>query len=311
MPLIWVLTGSKTGDNAQVLRAAQAIGLPFEVKRIVLKPGHETAKPAVRPSLDIVDVAASDPFTAPWPDLVITIGRRLSLPALWIREQSGAKSRIALFNAPKGRAEDFALIIVPAHYTLADGPRVCRIGLPLIAADPARIEAAGKERAAEFAALAQPVHVLLLGGDMGARKLDPAFATATFRTMQDSFAASGSIYVSTSRRTPPAAADALERILRPQDRLYRWREKADDNPYFALLAHGGTFTVTSDSLSMLTEVARLGRPPARDLGEAAGYLVRTGHAVRLGQALPAAADPPDDDTARVASRLRRMALGQD
>ena len=64
------------------------------------------------------------------------------MPALWIKAQSGGRTRIALFNAPKGSSEDFDLIVVPAYYTIADGPRVCRIGLPLIAADPQRIEAA-------------------------------------------------------------------------------------------------------------------------------------------------------------------------
>ncbi len=334
MPDIWVLTGAKTGDNAQVLRAAGAMDLPFTQKRIVLKPGFETAKPTVEASLSIVDLPASDPLEAPWPDLVITIGRRLSLAALWIKAQSGGKTRIALFNAPKGRAGDFDLIVVPAYYTIPDGPRVCRIGLPLIAADPLRIEAARQGSAAEFEALSRPLHVLLLGGDMGSRKLDQDFARGILRTMQHGFAGAGSIFVSTSRRTPHAAADAVEAALRPQDRLYRWQPDAARNPYFGLLALGDTFTVTSDSLSMLTEVARLGRPlaiaeppakvtawqrlagflsmkPARDMGEAASYLIRGGHAVRLGELFPATASPPPDDTGRVAARLRQIAFGRD
>jgi mitochondrial fission protein ELM1 len=334
LPEIWVLTGAKTGDNAQVLRAAGAMDLPFTQKRIVLKPGFETAKPTVEASLSIVDLEASDPLAAPWPDLVITIGRRLSLAALWIKAQSGGKTRIALFNAPKGRSGDFDLIVVPAYYTIPDGPRVCRIGLPLIAADPLRIEAARQDSGAAFGALSRPLHVLLLGGDMGSRKLDQGFARDTLRTMQDGFASAGSIFVSTSRRTPRAAADAVEAALRPQDRLYRWQPDAAWNPYFGLLAHGETFTVTADSLSMLTEVARLGRPlaiaepparitpwqrlagvlsmkPARDMGEAASYLIRGGHAVRLGEPFPATASPPPDDTDRVAARLRQIALGRD
>ena len=60
MAAIWVLAGAKTGDNLQVLRAADAMGLPYEVKRIVLKPGFETAKPKVTASLDIVDLTKSD-----------------------------------------------------------------------------------------------------------------------------------------------------------------------------------------------------------------------------------------------------------
>ena len=334
MTSIWVLTGAKTGDNAQVLRAAQAMGLPFTEKRLVLNPGFETAKPRVEASLAILDLKASDRLDPPWPDLVITIGRRLSLPALWIKEQSGGRTRIALFNAPKGREADFDLIVVPAYYTIADGPRVCRIGLPLIAVDPARLAAAREEETPELAGLDTPLHVLLLGGDMGARKLDASFALSTLRTMQQGFAREGSIFVSTSRRTPVAAADAIAGALRPGDRLYRWRPDAARNPYLALLAHGATFTVTSDSLSMLTEVARLGRPlaiaepparvsplerlagflnrrPARDIGEAATYLIRGGHAARLGEAFPAAAAPPEDDTGRVAGRLRQIALGRD
>lgn len=334
MPLIWVLTGAKTGDNAQVLRAAGAMGLPFTVKRIVLKPEFETAKPKVEPSLHIIDPEKSDRLEAPWPDLVVTIGRRLSLVALWIRQQSGGRTRIALFNAPKGRAEEFDLVVVPAYYTIAEGPRVCRIGLPLIAADEERIAAARDAFQEAFSGLRRPLHVLLLGGDMGARKLNPAFARQTLQTMQESFGREGSIYVSTSRRTPPEAADAVEHALRPQDRLYRWRKGATDNPLYGLFAQGDSFTVTADSLSMLTEVARLGKPlaiaeppersavlqrlrnllnlrPARDLNGAAEYLIRGGHAVKLGSPFPRFITPPPDDTEEVARRLRQIALGRD
>lgn len=332
MAPIWVLTGGKGGDNAQVLRAAQAMGLPYEVKRIVLKPEFEIAKPKVEASLHVIDEAKSDRLSPPWPGLVITIGRRLSLPALWIKQQSGGLTKIALFNAPKGRAEDFDLVVAPAHYALAESPKLCRIGLPLIAADPQRIEAARQDFAADFAGLARPLHVLLLGGDMGAAKLDAGFVARTLRQMQQGFAREGAIFVSTSRRTSEAAAAAAEASLRPQDRLYRWQADAARNPYLGLLAHGDTFTVTSDSLSMLTEVARLGRPlaiaepqasrwrrlagrfgtgGARDLGEVADYLVRGGHGVRLGTAFPALASTPPDDTTRVGQRLRQIALGAD
>lgn len=334
MTLIWVLTGDKTGDNTQVLRAARAMGLPFMEKRIALKPGFDTRKPRVRASVSIIDEAASDPLVAPWPSLVITIGRRLSLPALWIKAQSSGQTRIALFNAPKGQHERFDLIVVPSYYQIADGPRICRIGLPLIAADQPRIRAAGEAFASQFAGLSRPIHVLLLGGDMGSRKFDPAFARQTLETMQSGFAREGSIFASTSRRTPVAAADAVERALRPHDRLHRWKAGATDNPYLALLAHGDSFTVTSDSLSMLTEVARLGkrlviaqpsltpslrqrlgallfRRPARNLQGLASLLVEGGHAAWLGDPFPAATDPPADDTQRVGLRLRQLALGPD
>jgi mitochondrial fission protein ELM1 len=324
-----VLTGAKTGDNAQVLRAARAMGLPFETKHVAVKPEFETAKPAVEASLHIVDRDASDPLAAPWPDLVITIGRRMSVVALWIKQQSGGKTRIALFNAPKGKAAAFDLVVAPGYYELADNPRLCRIGLPLIAADADRIDAARQSFAESLGAMARPLHVLLLGGDMGARALDSSFAGSLVPRMRGSHAQRGSIFVSTSRRTSAAAADAVSRELRPQDRLYRWKPDATDNPYFGLLAHGDSFTITADSLSMLTEVARLGKPiaiaapppaetviarllkrigraPVRDLDAASRYLIENGHAAMLGDALPASPAPPPDDTLQVAQRLRQL-----
>ena len=114
--------------------------------------------------------------------------------------------------------------------------------------------------------------------------------------------------------------------------MFRWSPDARDNPYMGLLAHGDSFTITSDSLSMLTEVARLGKPiaiaapegnsafarmldavglgRARDLDAAARHLIDGGHAVMLGERLRTPAAPPPDDTERVAERLRQLVLSR-
>jgi hypothetical protein len=44
--------------------------------------------------------------------------------------------------------------------------------------------------------------------------------------------------------------------------LHPWETAGSDNPYVGLLAHGDRFVVTGDSVSMLVEVARLGKPLA-------------------------------------------------
>jgi uncharacterized protein len=330
-PSIWLLLGSKTGDNAQVLRAAMAMGLGFETKQLVLRPQFETAKPKVAASLDIFTEAARTTLTPPWPDLVITIVRRLSMAALWIRAQSGGRTKLALFNAPKGRGRDFDLVVAPSYYHLPDSANLCRIGLPLIAPDPVKLELARAAFANTIGTLRKPLNVLLLGGDMGSQPLDQGFAAGIVRRMRQSHAAEGTIYASTSRRTPKAAADAVAGELRKGDVLYRWTAGDDANPYYGLLAHGDSFTITADSLSMLTEVARLAKPiaiaapeikrgltsrllhavglgPRRDLDAAAQFLIQSGHAAELGQPLPRPAGPPVDDTAAVALRLRQLVL---
>src|SRR5215470_299754 len=114
-PRIWLLTGAKQGDNAQALRLIDATGLAYERRRIVLKPGFDTAKPRVEASLHHVDLAASDKLDPPWPDLVLTIGRRMAMAALWIKSQSPG-TRLALIGPPKSEVDKFDLIVLPLHY---------------------------------------------------------------------------------------------------------------------------------------------------------------------------------------------------
>ncbi len=75
-------------------------------------------------------------------------------------------------------------------------------------------------------------------------------------------AGDGFLYISTSRRTPPAVIDYLQQALPDNARLYCWSADASENPYHALLGLADRFIVTGDSMSMMIEVARLGKPLA-------------------------------------------------
>lgn len=331
--MLWVLTGSKAGDNAQVLRAAEASGLSYEVRKIALKKGLEGRKSKVRPSLQQVDLELSDQLGPPWPKVVLTIGRELSLVALWIKRQSGGVTRIALFNAPKGRASDFDLIVLPPYYRSRGTSNELAIRMPLIGVDPAKLDMAKEAFANTLSVLRKPAIVLLVGGDMGMRKLDARFALSILHDLQIGIAAHGSVYVTTSRRTPVAVAGALEAELRAEDRIFRWGIPAAENPYLGLLAHGDAFVVTADSLSMIIEVARLGKPlmiaeppalrglaglwdrfasvfRARDLSKAISLLYKSGNAVRFGDQPRLPAEPLPDDTDRVAVCLRSLVRGK-
>lgn len=259
-PRIWLLTGAKAGDNAQALRLAEATGLAFERRRIVLKPGFDLAKPRVEASLHHVDLEASDKLTPPWPDLVLTIGRRMAMVALWIKAQSPA-TRLTLIGPPKREAEKFDLIVVPFHYRTEEGPNICRIGLPLLGISPERVAAEKERWRPRFENLPRPLTVLLCGGNIGTHSLDPTTARnilATIEGMGDG----GSLHVVTSRRTPAETVSAMAAALPKGAELHRWETAGQDNPYVGLLGFGDRFVVTGDSVSMLVEVARLGKPLA-------------------------------------------------
>ena len=295
-----------------------------------MKKGLEGRKSKVRPSLQQVDLELSDQLGPPWPKVVLTIGRELSLVALWIKRQSGGVTRIALFNAPKGRASDFDLIVLPPYYRASGKDNELLIKMPLIGIEPERLVAARHAFSEQLAPLQRPLTVLLVGGDMGMRKLTSEFVASLVEQLQSGIASDGCLYVTTSRRTPATAAQAIEPLLRPQDRIFRWGAPGMENPYLGLLAHANAFVVTADSLSMIIEVARLGKPVlvaeppgrsgvpglcdrlaarfrARDLSKAIRLLQESGHVTRLGEHLRQPSGPLPDETMRVVLSLRQLA----
>jgi len=264
-PRLWLLLGDKAGDNAQVLELARALGEPCTVKRLVPKPQWVLGKPRFRATLDHLDPARSDPLEPPWPDLVLTIGRRPSMAALWLAERSGGRTRLAIVGRPKRWPERFALIVASGQYAVSEAANVVRLELPLLRPDPARLAAAAAAWRERFADLERPVTAVLVGGETKPFRFDAAVARALAARLADLRAREGgTIWVTTSRRTGEAVAEALATALPAGTLLHRWRadEPPEANPYLALLALADRFVVTGDSASMLVEVARLGKPLA-------------------------------------------------
>ncbi len=260
-PLVWVLTGAKLGDNAQLRIIAEALGWPCEYKFIQMREPYQLGKPRFKPSLYHIDVGRSAPLAPPWPDLLLTIGRRLGMVALWIRQQSGSRTKVVHVGRPRRWLDRFDLVIATAQYRLPHRPNVLHLEFPLMRIDRAAIAAAAEEWRPRLADLPRPLTALLVGGPTkpftfdrkGARRL---LEMAKRVTEQDG----GTLYVTTSRRTPLAAVAALSQGLPPGALLYRWTPDSAANPYRALLGLADRFIVTGDSVSMMVEVARLGKP---------------------------------------------------
>jgi len=262
-PRIWLILSDKAGDNAQVMAVADALPWPAEMRRIAVQPRYALGKPTVAPSLDHIDAAQSDALLPPWPDLVITIGRRMSSVALWIKERSGGHTKIALLGAPKGLVRRFDLAVVSDQYRTAPRANTLRIHYPLQRIDRQSIADEAALWQAEFAALPRPIVAAMIGGLTKEVRFDAATAGRLgcdlARLTQEG---RGSLVITTSRRTPPEAVAALKATLPADAKLFEWPASGGRNPYRALLHLADRFVVTSDSLSMQMEIARLGRPLA-------------------------------------------------
>ena len=62
----------------------------------------------------------------PWPDLVLTVGRRPTMAALWVRERSGGRTRLVVVGRPRRRLDDYDLVVVPPQYHVPAAPNVVR-----------------------------------------------------------------------------------------------------------------------------------------------------------------------------------------
>lgn len=260
-PSIWALTAEKLGDNAQVEAVVNALGLPWSERRLVMRPEWRTAKPAISADLGHIDPIASAALAPPWPDLIVTSGRRLFNVALWIKQHS-PRTRLVLVGRPHKHFNDCDLIIAAPQFRLPALDNVINVSLPLLFPPRDRIAAEADEWRAELADMKRPLTAVLVGAGTQPFRFGSREARQLIRQATKANAGAGSLFVTTSRRTPQAVADAIEASLSPADRLFRWQPDSARNPYLALLGLADRFVVTGDSASMLVEVARLNRPLA-------------------------------------------------
>ena len=259
-PRVWLVLGDKEGDNAQVHAIERALGWSCEHRHVQMREPWVVGKPRVLPSLHHIDRARSDALEPPWPDLVITIGRRPSMVALWIAEQSDGHTRLVLVGKPSGMMQRFDLVIASAEINLPPFDNVVPIALPLMGVEESRIAAAVEVWRERLAELPRPLVAFLIGGATRPFVFDRAVTERLIELARSVVVAGGTPYLSTSRRTSPATVDALRAGLPASARLYRWTPGDPDNPYLGLLGLADGFVVTSDSISMLVEVIRLRRP---------------------------------------------------
>jgi hypothetical protein len=70
----------------------------------------------------------------------------------------------------------------------------------------------------------------------------------------------GTLLISTSRRTPDELNEAFDKFRPPHSFLFKWHPSSAENPYSAMLHLSDRIIVTSDSVAMMIEAVRAGKP---------------------------------------------------
>ncbi|MFZ5790006.1 MAG: mitochondrial fission ELM1 family protein [Pseudomonadota bacterium] len=261
MPRVWLLMGHRAGDNAQVLALAEALGWPFQIKRFVYRKYEFLTNRLIGCTLAGIDRRRSDPLTPPWPDLVITAGRRNEPVARWVQARSGGRTRLIHLGRSWAKPRHFDLIVTTPQYRVPALPNVLQIEAPLHRVTPARLaEAADRWRPA-LRHLPRPLIAVLIGGDSPPYVFDVEMAERLGRQAAAlARAQRGSLLVTTSPRTRAAAAAALRQVIDVPCHFYEWQPDPDSNPYLGYLALADSLIVTGESMSMVAEACATGKP---------------------------------------------------
>ncbi len=262
-PVTWIVVSDKRGDNGQVETLADALPWPCETRYVHMLPDYVQGKPRFSASLHHIDLAQSDPLEAPWPDLILTVGRRPSMVSLWIKEQSGGHSKVVLVGKPTGRMMDFDLIVCSAEKHMPPMPNCVPITLPLMRVDEKAVDDEKPVWQTRWDALPRPLVGFLIGGATSPYAMDERVGKRLIElskwVVED---LGGTPYFTTSRRTNPKVVAQLREELPQQAQLFEWSADATDNPYRGLLGLADGLIVTGDSISMMVEVVYLRRPLA-------------------------------------------------
>lgn len=261
LPRVWTLLGYKAGDNTQVRSLAAALAWPWEPRQLHYRSTELLSNLFLGPTLAGVRRRESDALEPPWPDLVITSGRRNEPVARWIRAASGQRTKLVQVGRPWAQPSAFDLVLTTPQYRVPAAANVVELQLPLHGITAAQLGQAAQQWAPRFAALPKPRIVVLAGGNSGSFLLT-ADRVRQLRAVAEKLAKTtgGSLCISDSARTPAAAGEALFTDTEVPHHFFRWGSDGGDNPYLGYLALGDCFVVTGDSLSMVAEACATGKP---------------------------------------------------
>ncbi len=260
-PLVWLVTGYRAGERAQIMALADALGWPYEVKDLVHRRYAFRTNLLRGRDLRGIDRRKSSPLAPPWPDLIISAGMRNEPVCRWIRDQANGSVRIVHIGRPWARPDNFDLVVSTPQYRLPEHPVVLQNTTTLHRVTASHLEKAARTWAPRLADLPEPRTAVILGGNSGPYTFGSrAAARLAQEASRMANRSGGSLLVTTSARTPLSSWKAFKESLDAPAHCYDWAPDPDTNPYYGYLALAESIIVTCDSISMLSEACATRKP---------------------------------------------------
>lgn len=251
------MTTGEAGMRSQAIGLAERIGLPFLEKTVNMKapwrwlPGHLApyALKGLGPDSDLL--------APPWPDLLITCGRRSVALAIAMKKASHGRIFTVHIQDPRVPPEYFDMVVPPRHDHV-EGKNVYATLGALHKITPEKLRSAAGVFGERFASQPRPLIAVLIGGNSKSYKLPPEIAEKIASELKHLVDQGYGMVVTFSRRTG-AANEALIRKRLEGTHAFIW-DGMGENPYLGMLALADYILVTNDSASMITEASATGKP---------------------------------------------------
>jgi len=257
---LWIFTHRRIGDLQQMRAFAFALEAKTTEKELAL---HLSWLARLMPflSVQLLDRTRSDCLDPPWPDILLVAEGALGPIALSVRQRSNGKTKVVCLGRPRGRADEYDLIITTPQFALRPAPNVLELTLPLHKLDPEMMEKKAADLLPHLSHLPRPWIVFLVGGTSAPEVLDESVAAELARSaLAEAERHQGTLLVVTSSRSGRRIEEAIRGALGERAHYCFWSNVHSLNPYLGYLHLADALIVTSDSISMLTEATITGKP---------------------------------------------------
>lgn len=301
MKTAWVLTEGMMGTQNQCVALARAAGLNPEIKTVKLRNPWKAVTPWLPCFSPAALVVGSSELVAPWPDVVIASGRKAIAPGLWIKKQSGGRTKLVIVQSPVIKDKNFDLVVVP-HHDMYKAANAIQIMGALSNITPDDLVLAKEEWRTVFEKLPQPRVAVLIGGNSRTHRMTDEVTMQLAAQLAALAGKGGALMVTCSRRTPPEQQQMLQQALQGCANVYFY-DGQGANPYRGMLAWADRLIVSEDSVSMACEAASTGKPVYIVRMEGGSKRFRRFHDLLIGkgcarwfagEVAPFSYAPPDD-----------------
>jgi mitochondrial fission protein ELM1 len=246
--------------RSQARGLAQAVAGVVIEKTVALRAPWSWFPAALAPNALAGLARGSDPLGPPWPDVMVTCGRRSAALSIAVRKASGGRTITAHIQDPRSSWASFDLIVAMDFDKAPNQPNVIKTPTAVHDLTPEILAAAGQAWRGRLAPLGRPLVGIAIGGPTGRHPFSQAQARRLIEGLVRLRAeADAGLAITPSRRTPMRIRKMLSEAFSGEPRAFVW-DLAGDNPYRGILALSDRLVVTSESVSMVSEAISTGHP---------------------------------------------------